>query len=152
MFSRHFLINDVVRILSYMNAGLRFNDRASYQLTIVNLSVKKYLIYQKSHFQFSLPGYAIVIFHTSENYVDMGGFVQFTRSIDIDYNNLHLDRVSGDGPTCGVCDQALIPTPPYGGIGRCIDDTDAEYAIQCEWNPSSTVMTFTVTGLTDHGD
>ena len=99
-----------------------------------------------------LSGAAIVNFDTSENYVDIGGSLQFSCSIDIDtgpdYNNLHLSRSSGDGATCGMCDQAFLPTPPHGGIGPCIGDTDADYSIQCEWNPSSTVMTFTVTGLT----
>ena len=82
----------------------------------------------------------------------MGDTVQFICSIDLSTdppdNNLHLNRMSVDGSTCGVCDQLLKPAPPNGGLGQCTRDTDADYSIQCEWNPSSTVMTFTVTGLT----
>ena len=88
----------------------------------------------------------------SENYVDKGDTVQFTCFIDIDtgpnYNNLHLTRLSGSGDTCGVCDQLLAQPPNYEGFGLCRGDTSAEYSIQCEWNPSSTVITFTVTSLT----
>ena len=86
--------------------------------------------------------------------MDIGGSVQLTCSIDLSTapprNSLHLNRLSGThGATCGMCDQGLAQPPDYDIIGECVDDTEADYAIQCEWNALSTVMTFTVTGLTD---
>ena len=83
----------------------------------------------------------------------MGGSVQFTCSIYLNtgppVNNLHLGRLSGQfGATCGVCDQALMPAYPHEHISHCSTDTEAVYKIQCKWNPSSTVMTFIVSGVT----
>ena len=97
-----------------------------------------------------LTGNTEITLQTNVNYIDLGTAFQLTCTIHLGQDKiLHLDRESGpQGVTCGACDQVLAAPPEYAELGLCTEDTVATYSISCAWNANSTVMTFTVDGVT----